>query len=235
LDYVDVNDFVSYTLEDLGVVIPHSSRMPNRWAWFWPQYLANTPTEVVRNTVVVYHNRDGLTMRIPPDVEAVTNRARLVLVNREGHSIVWPTLAGLEAIKTRLVARIANDVEIVNPNWVGLAIDLFNQPPHLKILAKVVDPGPGFEKIEQVARDFDWLLELLHLGAYDGMSYIHGSVIITNRAVWIAYYADLVPNYTIHDGEDIYFTLFSRADGIPVIQFSENFEHRGPSNQDVIL
>ena len=234
INTVSVDDFIPYTEEDLVPIILHCDNMPRRWKWFWPQFRASTPPTVVANSIVVYHNRFGKPLSIPPNVRAVQDIAKLVILDKEGASIVWPFLEGLRNTKGRIIARIANDVEIVRPDWVEMALKEFNQEPHLKILASVASPGPTYESTLRICYA-PWLQKLLHYGEYTDMSYIHGSVIITNRAIWLAYYADLMLDYTIHRGEDIFFTLWSRADGVRVVPFGHFFEHRGPSNQDRIV
>jgi hypothetical protein len=231
---VTVNDFVPYTEEDIVPIILHCDNMPRRWEWFWPQFRATTPPQVVANSIVVYHNRFGKPLEIPQGVQAVQEVATLVVLDKEGASIVWPFLEGLKHTKARLVARIANDVEILSPAWVDLALQEFNKEPHLKILASIATPGPTYEATRTICYA-PWLFKLLHDGQYTDMSYIHGSVIIANRAIWLAYYADLMLDYTIHGGEDIFFTLWSRADGVEVVPFGHFFRHRGPSNQDRIV
>ena len=231
---VTVHDFVPYTEEDFVPIILHCDTMPRRWEWFWPQYVASTPETIVANSIVVYHNRFGLPLNIPPDVQAVQDIAKLVVLDREGASIVWPFLEGLKNTKGRIVARIANDVEIIRPDWVEAALQEYNQEPRLKILASVAGPGPTYQVALPVCYA-PWLHKLLHYGNYTDMNYIHGSVIIANRAIWLAYYADLMLDYTIHGGEDVFFTLFSRADGVEVVPFGYCFRHRGFSNQDKIV
>jgi len=230
---VTVNDFVPYELDDLAVIVPHASRYPNRWRWFWPQYAASVPRTVLGNTIVVYHNRDGGEVLIPDAVRDVEETSKLVICDREGRSAVWPTIAGLRATRSRIIASIQDDVEILNPGWVEDALDIFNEEPHIKILALVTMPGPGFHKIERICYE-PWVRRLLRDGDYDAMSYIQGSARIANRSVWLAYYADLMEDFTVHDGEDVFFTIFARADGIPTVQFAHNFRHRGKPEQDII-
>ena len=232
---VSANDFVPYELDDLGVIIPHSNLNPNRWAWFWPQFRAATPDAVLRNTIVVYHQRDGKPASIPDNVQAIEIAGSTLLVlEREGQSIVWPFKLGLESIKTRIVTRIANDVEICDPGWAQKVIEIYNEPPHLKILAMLTAPGLAYDKIKHFCNT-PWVERLLHHGDYDAMDYYHGSIIIANRAIWRAYYPE-VAALTRHDTEDILFTLFSRADGVPVVPWgAQLFRHRGPTGQDVIL
>lgn len=230
---VSHHDFIPYELEDFAVVIPHSCRMPKRWEWFWPQFLASTPPEIVKNTIVVYHNRDGQPLSLPKNVQRVEEVATLVICEKEGHSIVWPFLAGLEQTRARIVVRSANDVEF-SDNWATEALKLYNREPHLKILASLAVPGPAYVNVKRACYA-PWLEKLLRHGNYSHMSYIHGSIIIANRAIWLAYYVDLMLDFTRHGGEDIFFTLWSRADGVKVIQFGHFFKHRGPSHQDRIV
>ena len=155
-----------------------------------------------------------------------------MVLEKEGQSIVWPFQLGLDNIKTRIVARVGDDIEMLGLDWAQKVIDAYNEEPHLKILASVALPGPAFEQIDYICYA-PWVKKLLCDGDYDSMEYIHGGVIIANLALWRAYYPE-VAEFTRHDVEDIFFTLFSRADGVEVVPFGQHFRHRGPTNQDRI-
>jgi len=36
---VNIDDFVPYRPDDIGIIIPHASMYPQRWKWFWPNFM----------------------------------------------------------------------------------------------------------------------------------------------------------------------------------------------------
>lgn len=230
---VNVDDFVPYQLDDLGVIIPHAAMYPKRWEWFWPQFCAMTPQPVLKNTVVVYHWDGEKDYGIPPEVEVVRESgAQLALVGRTGRGIAQSTMKGLELCPSRIIARIANDTLPTHDGWALNTLWEFNKEPHLKILSYIAAPGPPYEYLRKICYA-PWMDRLLKGGEYDYMSFFVGAFIIMNRVLWMGYYP-LVARYTDFEREDIYLSLFSRADGIPVIRFGEHFKHCGKRFQDEI-
>lgn len=229
---VSFDRFIPYTYDDFGIVIAHSVRFPNRWEWFWPQLVAGVPERVLQNTHVVLHIRDGPTP-VPEDIRRVEETSNLIVLERRGASTVWANVEGIRHCKTRIIARLNDDVE-VREGWVDDALELFNEEPHWKILATIANgaitlPYPK-EPIYSVG---EWVGELLYHGQYADMAYTHGSSIIANRAVWMGYYIEM-GDYKQYGQEDLCFTALSRADDIPVLNFGSHFVHRGVSNQDKI-
>lgn len=225
-----IKRFVPYELEDLTVIIPHAANYTNRWEWFWPRYVASVPEELLRKTIIILHDRSGGLKPIPSNFKEEVKPAATHLYSRRGMSLVWPTLEGLSKTKDRLIARVADDVEFRTDYWAQDAVTRFNQEPHIKVLGTVAGPGPKFGAIKKVCYA-PWMEKLLNYGDYRGMSYIHGSLIIANRIIWMGCYLD-VENFTRHDCEDVYFTLLIRADDIPIVKFGGHFLHRGISNKD---
>ncbi len=231
---VDFGDFVPYELEDLGVIIPHCASMPNRWRWFWPQYKVSVPEIVLKNTVVIYHMDTENAFQVPPEVQAVEDDGcKLEVIKQLGPNLVGSTLRGVEVCETRLIARIHNDIELIHPTWAQKAVEWFNKKPHLKMIGRLVAPGPSYEKARRLCYQ-PWVDKLLLHGDYDFMSFFVGQFLIANRAVWAAYYP-LVARYTQFEREDIYFTLLARADGIKMIFFDIYFRHRGQRGKDIIV
>ena len=230
---VNIDDFVPYRPDDIGIIIPHASMYPQRWKWFWPNFMLSTPEVVLRNSVVVYHLNRELDHEVPSEVRAVEDAGvKLAVVRRTGRAITWSTMKGLELCRSRLIARIGNDVLPTHPGWIGKILDQYNKEPHLKILSTVVAPGPPYENLRKICYE-PWMKRLLKDGEYDYMSFLLGAFIVMNRALWMGYYP-LVAEYTIFEREDIYLSLFSRADGVPLIRFGEHFKHCGSRFHDEI-
>lgn len=230
---INVDDFVPYHLDDLGVIILHAAMYPKRWKWFWPQFCALTPQPVLQNTVVVYHLDGEKDYQVPPEVDAVQEvGAQLVIAPRTGRGIARSTIGGLELCQSRIVARIANDVLPTHSGWAQAVLQEFNKEPHLKILSTVVAPGPPYENLRKICYA-PWMNRLLKDGEYDYMSFFIGAFIIMNRTLWMGYYP-FVAKYTDFEREDIYLSLFSRADGVPLIRFGEHFKHCGKRFRDEI-
>ena len=229
---VSLDRFIPYELEDIGVIIPHSSRMINRWKWFWPQYQASVPKQVLKNTYVVYHMRDGAAP-VPENILAVKEVAHLVVLDRKGASVIWPVVEGIKHCRTRIILKIDDDVEIVTPEWAELALMHFNREPHLKILGVLSCGGlvlTPAEKIYQVP----FVDKHLFHGNYSDIGYIHGTAVIANRAIWMAYYSEL-ERYEGTVGSDLLFSTLCRADGVPIINFGHLFRHRAQSHRDEIF
>jgi len=208
---IQIETFIPYELEDLGVIIPHSSLLPNRWQWFWPRYKAITPPEVLKNTVVIYHHQGDEMPEIPDDVREVEEFGVLDCVMTHDKDLTEATLRGLEHCRTRLIARIQDDTGM-DDNWAQRVIDAFNKPPHIKLMGQVVALGPLYDRIKDSCAA-SWYHKLLHHGDYNWIAFICGNAIATNRSVWKGYYP-LVAEVNRFDYEDFYFTLFCMADGI---------------------
>ena len=223
---IGFKDFVPYKPEDISVIIPHRNDYPNRWKWFWPQYKASVPEEVLRNTVVVIHCRTDAAFEIDDCCVFISYKEKI-------HSMIKPTLEGMKHAKTRLLARITDDSEL-SKEWVPKALEIFNQEPHLKILSEVTFGDPHPDQLKGLKMfSIPWVKSYLHDGEYRGIEFIFPTLCIANRAIWMSYYAEVIEQ-TLHGLEDVIFTILSRADGIPVINFGGYVKSRGKTNQDVI-
>ncbi len=150
-----------------------------------------------------------------------------------GESITWSTQLGLDRCKSRIIARVANDVRFINEDWAQRALLEFNKKPYFKILAKIVaapDGGPSYERLKKICYA-PWMHRLLQYGNYDRLPFICGQMVIMNRPLWLGYYS-LVSDYTLFEREDIYLSLFARADGVPVIDYTSQFHHFGMRGGD---
>src|SRR3990167_1189968 len=99
---IPVGQFLPYTLEDLSVVISQAEQYVNRMKWFIPQYIKMTPSEVVKNTIVVYDPEDEETKKV------LSQYSIKGITTKPPHS-TYKQEAGFNHIKTRLCARVHND------------------------------------------------------------------------------------------------------------------------------
>ena len=109
-----------YTLNDLSVVIPQASQYVKRIKWFIPQYIGGTPPEVVKNTIVTYDPEDEETKK-------VLDQHGIVGATVQPPHSTYKMESGFKLIKTRLCARIHNDVWIRRKDWTSVLIDYFNK------------------------------------------------------------------------------------------------------------
>lgn len=230
---VQLDRFLLYTAKDIGIVIAHDIRLKRRWEWFWPQLIDKVPTIVLQNITVVFHLCTGMqpTAEEIESIEVVGSE--VVILDRVHASTVWANVAGIRHNKSRIIARLNDDVEMVRSDWIDKALEAFNEPPHLKILGLLANGGLHLwpkEPIYQVP----FVGEHIFHGEYDDIGYVHGSAIVANRAVWMAYYSEMA-DYCTHGQEDLRFTILSRADNVPIINFGAFFKHRGVSHQDKII
>jgi len=223
---VNFKSFVPYEPEDISVVIPHRDDFAKRWKWFWPQYKASVPKAVLKNTVVVIHKRS----ETPCETDSC---CKFIIYEEKVHSMIKPTLLGLKQIRTRIIARITDDADL-SREWVPKALEIFNQEPHLKILSTVTWGGPDPSQVTGLKLyDYPWMKKLLHHGKFEGMEFVFPVLCLANRSIWESYYAEII-EHTLHGLEDVIFTLLSRADGIPVVNFGDYVKSRGATNRDMI-
>jgi len=241
LSYAELTTFIPYTIEDFGIVIPHRCDFKNRWEWFWPRFRANIPKALLQNVVVVLHTRPNawLDVKVDPDPGKLAEECQVIVNKDDLIGLVKPFQLGLGRLSTRLVARVANDIEFRNPNWVEEVLKVFNEEPHFKILASCTIGYPSFDGLLKRGLKQTWMRKHLLDGKNNGVGYFHGGIIIANRGVWKAYYSEML-DYTNHDLEDVIFSILSRADGIPLVHFPHlkvdlGIRHRGKSNRDEIV
>lgn len=234
VDIIPLSKFEPYKLEELGVIIPQPTSYMKRLEWFWPQFKRHTPEIVLQNTIVVFQPKGHADITVE---EAIRDFDGPAISCEEEHGIVYATLAGLDHLKTRLIARIADDIELSDAGWAEKVVAFFNEEPHLKLLADISITGRYGIFTSFDLTKLDWLDNLLQHGKFKGYEYAHGHYFITNRAVWESYYREVV-KYTKHDCEDVVFSFLSRADGLPCIHrprvMSLGFCHRGISNRDML-
>lgn len=110
---------IPYDFNDLGVVIPHGQKSVERIKWFLPQYVAATPPEVVANTYIATDPDDLFTPKFAKEYG-------VKVVFSKGAWITPKLQAGYELLRTRLCARIHNDVAIHRKDWAEVLIKQFN-------------------------------------------------------------------------------------------------------------
>lgn len=123
----------NYELSDISVIIPHIHTQPNRLRWFIPQYVSNTPREVLENTFIAYDEGDTIT-------EEILRKYSLKgVVGAQNPSITGKTLRALEEVKTRLCVRVHNDLKFLRPDWASAVVDYFNADDAFKIIGEYVN------------------------------------------------------------------------------------------------
>lgn len=195
-----------YRLEDITVVIPSAAgRFERRWEWFWPQYIENTNDKVINQTI------------IPCDPEEVPilsklTEGRCLIIPAEPRFIVAKTSIALQNIFTRLTFRLANDIMVIRSGWEKVILDRFNSVDKLQLIAEL-QHGVAYPENHQIlARDWDFFRrEYVH--ETTAAVYPHGSRLLAQTAVWRAYYT-VVPRYTYHDHDELFFSQIARGDGI---------------------
>jgi len=211
---INIETFIPYELDDIGVIIPHSSLYPKRWEWFWPRYKAATPPEILKNTVVIYHHQGNEMLEAPQGVRDIKEiGATLGYVVTEDRDLTEATSLGLELCRSRVVVRIQDDTGL-EKNWAERVLDVFNTTPHIKIMGNVVALGPLYDTVKDNLCA-TWQHKLLDYGDYNWIAFLCGNAIAANRCVWKGYYP-FVAEVKRFEQEDFYFTLFAMADGIPI-------------------
>lgn len=123
-----------YNLTDLGVVIPHAKKSTERIEWFIPQYVKATPPEVVANTYISTDPEDDFLPKL-----AGKYGIKTVVSDR---AWITPKLqAGYKLLKTRLCARIHNDVTFFRNDWAECLIDQFNSLEHCQLIGQLHNTG----------------------------------------------------------------------------------------------
>jgi hypothetical protein len=124
---VPVGQFNPYTNEDLTVIVPHVSWHPNRAKWFFPQYLRSIPSEVKKNTIVVYDGDNATALQL----QEYGLRGEIVSTSD------WSTYKmarGFELVETRLCVRIHNDTYFARDDWVQSLVKQFNNDPSPQLI-----------------------------------------------------------------------------------------------------
>jgi hypothetical protein len=111
-----------YSLEDLSVIIPHASWYPKRLSWFLERYFRGTPTEVIKNTILVCDPDDqySFDMATKYGIKSMQNKKE----NRDYSTLKLQL--GFEEVKTRLCVRLHNDAQIMRNDWADILIKQFN-------------------------------------------------------------------------------------------------------------
>lgn len=216
-----------YTLDDISIIIPSTAnRFNKRLEWFWPQYVANTEEQTIKNTI------------IPCDEEEIDYLERLTdkkakLVPTSPRWIVNKTLSALEEITTRLTFRLANDIMIVRKGWEEVLIKQFNAEEGLQVIAEI-QHGTAFPvATESLRRDWGFIRRKYSEPATAAV-YPHGSRIFAQTAVWRAYYTQVL-RYTTHDHDELYFSQLATGDGVVFTHFggiNAYIPHKGITNKD---
>jgi hypothetical protein len=215
-----------YTLDDITVIIPSAhGRYEKRWKWFWPQYVAKTEPLVVKNTIVPCDKKEVEFLK------SITVPEEQLLVV-EPRWIVCKTLNALFTIKTRLTFRLANDIMVVRRGWEQLLLDQFNAVDKLQIIGEL-QQGVSFPETHEALSEWDFF-KREYEKTTTAAQYIHGARVMAQSAVWRAYYS-LVPRYTFHDHDEIFFCQLARGDGIVFTNFRGSnlyLAHVGITNKD---
>jgi hypothetical protein len=154
-----------YSISDLSVVIPQASQYVRRIKWFIPQYIKNTPSEVVRNTIVTYDPEDEMTRQVLAD-----NGIKGVPVSPP-HS-TFKMQAGFDQVMTRLCVRMHNDCFIRNPNWAQALINQFNTSPSPQLIGAFnISGGLPQEYFEKIMATYPALDKL-----YSSLEFTNGSI-----------------------------------------------------------
>ena len=216
-----------YTIDDVSIIIPSTAKIfDKRLKWFWPQYIANSEAETIRNTIIPCDEEELDYLK-----DVTQGRAKLVPTSPKW--IVNKTLSALDQITTRLTFRLANDIMIIRKGWEKILIDQFNASEKLQIIGEIQNGTTFPESLEKLQRDWEYL-KREYPRATTAAVYPHGSRIFAQTAVWNGYYRNVL-RYTSHNHDEIYFSQLARGDGIQFTSFGGinlYLNHVGISNKD---
>lgn len=141
---IPAGKFIPYTLDDLSVVIPQASQYVKRIQWFIPQYIEITPSEVIKNTVVIYDPKDI-------ETKAVLDQYGIKGITTTPPHSTYKLQAGFDSIKTRLVVRMHNDAFVKRADWAEALIVHFNQNPQTQLIGALnISGGIGKETMDKL-------------------------------------------------------------------------------------
>lgn len=215
-----------YTIDDISVIIPSAAgRYEKRWQWFWPQFLDKTDPSILKRVWIPCDPAEQA------ELTKLTNGDAQVF-QVEPRFIVPKTLAALSNIRTRLTFRLANDIMVTRKGWEQLLLDQFNAQENLQVIGEL-QTGVSYPQSQAKLEEWDFI-KREYPEKTTAAEYLHGSRLFAQSAVWRAYYS-LVPRYTLHEHDEIFFSQLARGDGITFTNFQGAnlyLAHCGITNQD---
>jgi hypothetical protein len=212
-----------YSLSDLSVVIPQASQYVRRIAWFIPQYVKNTPPEVLRNTVVVYDPEDELTKSV-----LLSNGVRGMTASPP-HS-TYKMMAGFMQVNTRLCVRMHNDAFIARDDWTQALVNQFNAVSGPQMIGAFNISGGLSEEYFQKMMVFYPALEKLYPSlAFSnnsiGACYLSAYFIAAQTYVMMGMYSQVLNlNEGKMDKEDVVLTNMTAFNQIPLTFWRNMYE-----------
>jgi hypothetical protein len=219
---------IPYNIKDISVIIPSSAhRYENRWRWFWPQYLENTNPEIVENTYIPCDEAEyDFLEALCPEANVFASKPQWI-VPKTIHALNW--------ITTRLTFRLANDIAVIRPDWETPLLERFNAEPRLQLIAKMTHGSTSPDEQKSLEEDW-WFIREKYKDQKKATAcvYPHGAILLAQTAVWAAYYS-MMPKYTMHAQDDVFFGQLAQADGTVMTNMTglDRFLcHVGISNKD---
>ena len=192
--YLMFNLDLPYTEADISVVVPQASQYKKRIAWFLDQFIRGTPGSIVKNTIVPYDPGDT-------DTEEQLKKFNVKGIPVTPPHSTYKIQAGLKAIRTRLVIRMANDTFIKRSDWAKILVDQFNSMSEPQLIGAIYPTADFAEstinKFKEWFPHYSPALDDLRLIPQEGglagnICYIHGYFMASQSYVLQTLYPQIV-------------------------------------------
>jgi len=234
---------ISYSLTDLGVIIPHIAKGIERIKWFIPQYVKATPEEVVKNTFIVTDPEDEFTPKL-------AGKYNIKVITTDRNWMTDKFKAGYEVLKTRLCARVHNDTAILRKDWAEVLVEQFNKFEEPQLIGQLHNTGDfRIRELDNYFKDKPYFNKLKKKieptsrsgGDIVGTEYLHGYFMASQTYVLRDLQIPVMDFDNNNRGaEDCIVTLFAYLNNIQItnwLNITNYIKHtgirRGFFNEDV--